>query len=62
MENNAAGIGTLMVFYNFSEGIKSDILIIARQNESGSGGGLEFLNAFTEEEAVDIYKRLVNIR
>ena len=46
MENNAAGIGTLMVFYNFSEGIKSDILIIARQNESGSGSGLEFLNAF----------------
>lgn len=60
MKNNATGVGTLLVFFNFSEGIKSDILIIARQNESGFGGGLEYLNAFTGKEAVDIYKRLVN--
>lgn len=48
--------GSFIVGYDFSEGLDTGVLIIGEQKK----GVVNVINAYQGEEAVDLYRRLLN--
>lgn len=49
------GTGVMLVSWDFTKGRDNDLILVGQRESDG----LKIVNAFTRQEARDIYKRLV---
>lgn len=53
-----SNVGSLIVSWDFSHGKDHDILLVGQQKD----GKVDIVNAFLNEDARDIYKRLTTVK
>lgn len=51
-------IGSVIVSWDFSNGKDHDILLVGKQEK----GSVELINAFLDQDARDIYEKLIAVR